>query len=101
MTTRFIVSSEAAADLREIVDFIAENNPSAAHRFLARMREEIGRIAAHPRIGHARMDLTDRPLRFWPVARYLVIYREEVGKPVEVVRVLHSARDVAALLEPG
>ena len=101
MTPRFVLSPEAAADLREIVDFIAEDSPAAARRFLTKLREEIGRVAAHPAIGHLRKDLTDRPLRFWPVARYLVIYRQDSEAPVEIVRVLHGARDVAALLESG
>ena len=51
------------------------------------------RIAARPGLGHLREDLTDEPLRFLPVWSYLVIYR--LTDPVEVVRVVHGARDVA------
>lgn len=98
MTSRFVLSPEAAADLRELVDFIAEDNQDAARRFLARLRSEMERIVAAPGIGHRREDLTGQPVRFWPVGRYLVIYRQE-GQDVEVVRVLHGARDVAALLD--
>lgn len=98
MSARLVLSPEAAADLREIVDFIAEDNPAAARRFLAQLRAEMDRLAATPGIGHRREDLTGAPVLFWPVGRYLVIYRDS-GQAVEVVRVLHGARDVAALLE--
>lgn len=98
MTSRFVLSPEAASDLRELIEFIAEDNPDAARRFLARLRGEMERIVATPGIGHRREDLTEQPVRFWPVGRYLVIYRQE-GQDVEVVRVLHGARDVAALLD--
>jgi hypothetical protein len=36
-------------------------------------------------------------LRFWAVRKYLIIYRSE-AIPVEIARVIHSARDVQALL---
>ncbi|MFW6012291.1 MAG: type II toxin-antitoxin system RelE/ParE family toxin [bacterium] len=94
---RFILSPEAAEDLREIVDFIAQENPSAARRFLGKLRNEMERIAASPGIGHLREDLTARQVRFWPVGRYLIVYRSEDGPP-EIARVLHGARDVAAVL---
>ena len=56
------------------------------------------RIATSPGIGHLREDLTVEAVRFWPVGRYLIVYRVE-KKPPEIVRVLHGARDVAAILE--
>lgn len=95
---RFILSSEAGDDLEEIVRFIAQDNPSAARRFLAKLRREIARIADTPGLGHQRTDLTDLAVRFWPVGRYLIIYRTEPDA-IEVVRVLHGARDVSTLLD--
>lgn len=94
---RFILSPEAAEDLREIVDFIAQDNPEAARRFLQKLRGEMKRIAPSSGIGHLRGDLTSRQVRFWPVGRYLIVYRSEEGPP-EIARVLHGARDVTAVL---
>ena len=48
-------------------------------------------------MGHLRTDLAQEPLRFWPVYSYLIIYRPD-AEPLEIVRVLHGARDVAQLL---
>lgn len=95
---RFILSPEAADDLGEIVEFIARDNPDAALRFLEKLRGEMERIAASPGIGHLREDLTVEAVLFWPVGRYLIVYRVEKGSP-EIIRVLHGARDVAAILE--
>ena len=50
-----------------------------------------------PGLGHLREDLADEPLRFWPVYAFLIIYRP--ARPLEVLRVLHAARDVRRLLE--
>jgi plasmid stabilization system protein ParE len=43
------------------------------------------------------MDLAKESLRFWHVRGYLIIYRSE-KHPIEIVRVLHGARDVQAIL---
>ena len=56
-------------------------------------------IGRTPNIGHQRKDLSEgRPVLFWPVRDYLIIYR--AGRmPIEIVTVVHGSRDVPALLE--
>ena len=51
-----------------------------------------------PGIGHAREDLTDRPLKFWSVHSYQVVYDPD-GDPMTIVAVLHGARNVAQILK--
>ncbi len=92
-----ILSPEAAADLEEIAEYIASENVDAAIRVLAEIRKAMERLTDTPEIGHSREDLTSEPFRFWPVRRYLVIYRAS-PEAVEVSRVLHGARDVEAIL---
>ena len=48
-------------------------------------------------MGHYREDLAAKPVRFWPVHSYLVIYRPE-QRPVQIVRVLSGFRDIRTLL---
>lgn len=48
-------------------------------------------------MGHVREDLARTPLRFWPVYSYLIIYRAET-QPLQILRILHSARDVKSIL---
>ena len=56
------------------------------------------RLAEFPRTGHFREDLADKSLRFWPVYSYLIVYRPE-SRPLQIIRVLHGARDVRRILE--
>jgi plasmid stabilization system protein ParE len=56
-------------------------------------------LAALPGLGHRREDLTNRPLRFWTVEAYLVIYRAE-QTPIEIVAVTRGGRDIPRLLRP-
>lgn len=97
---QYILSPEARDDVDEIVNYIAEDNIGAARRVLRKLRAAMERLAEMPGMGHLREDLTDEPLRFWPAFSYLIIYRSET-KPLQVVRVLHGARDVKSILARG
>ncbi|MBK9778004.1 MAG: hypothetical protein IPP62_16870 [bacterium] len=44
------------------------------------------------------LDLTSRPVRFFPVYSYLVVYSAN-ARPIEIVRVLGGAQDVGAILQ--
>ena len=94
---RFRLSPEAANDIEEIWRFIAGNNIDAAQRVRLELLNACRKLARNPGLGHQRRDLTSRSVRFWPVYSYVIIYRED-SKPLEIVRVVHGARDVGALL---
>jgi len=91
---------EVRADLDEIWQFIAANNPDAADRLIAQIVEAIDALVSFPGAGHKRPDLTSRPLRFILVREYLIAYAPE-EKPLWVVAVMHgrrSPRVMAAIL---
>ena len=66
---------EARRDLHEIWDYIAADSADAADRSIARLLECFDLIARNPGVGHLRTDLTLKPLRFWAVDKYVVMYR--------------------------
>jgi plasmid stabilization system protein ParE len=84
--TRYILAPEALQDLQELWNYIATENLDAADRMIDTLFAAFERLAAMPGLGHRREDLTDRPLRFWTVDAYLVIYRAE-RTPIEIVAV--------------
>ena len=93
------LSAPARDDLREIWGYLAkEAILTVADRVVTELHEAMQSLAESPGIGHLRADLVDEALRIWRVHSYLVIYRAD-SSPLEVVRVLHGARDIRALLE--
>ena len=89
----------AEDDLFEIWTYVAKDNSDAANRVEVEILDACLRLAARPDLGHHRRDLTDKPVRFFLVRRtYLVVY-DPTAEPLEVIRVLHGARD--ARLELG
>ena len=96
MKRRFALSPEAARDIREIWSYIADDSTRAARRVRVQLLDACQRLAENPLIGHSREDLTARPVLFWPVGAYLIVY-DPRPRPIEIVRVVHGARDIAAL----
>lgn len=93
---RYRETPEARADLFEIWSYIEADNPAAARRVLERIANACDRLVDFPCIGRNRDDLRSG-LRSWVTDNYLVFYTI-TGEVVEIVRVLHGARDIEAIL---
>lgn len=94
----YVISPDAADDLDEVWEYIARDDIDAADRFLEKLHQQIRALAATPSMGHRREDLAeDRPILFWPVGNYLILYRATRGF-VEVVAVVRS-RDIPSLIQ--
>jgi toxin ParE1/3/4 len=100
MSSGYALHPEAFADLDDIRDFIAQDNPDAADRLMSEIFDAIRRLVPFPHQGHRRSDLSSRPLRFTLVREYLIAYATE-EEPLWVVAVIHgrrSPRIMAAIL---
>lgn len=87
-----ITSPEAEQDLIEIWLYIAEDNPVNADLFLDRLEGKALKLAEFAEIGVDQPELSPE-LKSFPVDRYVLYYRKNKNG-VELVRVLHSARDI-------
>lgn len=96
---RFVLTPTARGDLSEIAKYIKQQgSKNAAKRVTTEVRRSMQALADMPGKGHLRRDLADESLRFWAVYSYLIVYRPET-RPLQIVRVLHGARDIAAIIE--
>jgi len=95
----FILTPSAERDVSEIWDYISVDNTEAADRVLAALESAMVKIAKNPEVGHWREELADKRHRFLLVYSYLIVYRYE-AKPLQIVRVLHAARNVQSILSP-
>jgi toxin ParE1/3/4 len=93
----YALSPDALQDLQDIWDFVALDNVNAADQLEDEFFEAFEKLARQPRMGHARPDLTERDVRFWPAASYLIVYRE-LAEALQIVAVLHGSRDVPEVM---
>ena len=66
-----------------------------ADRFMRRFEQRFKSLAEQPMMGRSRDDLRSG-LRSHPFESYLIFYKP-LGDGIEVIRVLHAARDVDAM----
>jgi len=90
----FVLTREARNDLKDILLDIAEDNPDTAERLRAEFYEGLQSLGRSPGIGHYHDELLSRKYRFWNFYSYVVAYVWET-KPIQVISVVHGARDLA------
>jgi toxin ParE1/3/4 len=86
----------AILDLEQILDYIAQDKPAAAEKFVETLKSKCVTLARFPLIGTPREHLAEG-LRAFPVGNYVIYYRPEADT-VRIERVLHGARDVDSVL---
>jgi toxin ParE1/3/4 len=88
----FRYSSDANSDIEEIVLYIFDLNPVAAHHFLDSLEETCELLAGHLLIGRSRIGLGEG-LRSFPVGNYLIFYTP-AADGIDVARVIFGGRDL-------
>ena len=91
---------QALGDLVDIWVFIAQDDATAADMVGEAILRACDFLANSPSAGRIRKELTALPVRFWvvqPYSNYLIAYDPE-KKPLQIIRVLHGARDLPSLL---
>ncbi|MDR1440879.1 MAG: type II toxin-antitoxin system RelE/ParE family toxin [Bifidobacteriaceae bacterium] len=82
----------AEADLEEIGDFIAQDNSVRALSFVAELRTACAELDQFSEAHRFADGLAGEGVRRYTHGRYQIYYRAD-GNAVDVLRVLHQARD--------
>jgi toxin ParE1/3/4 len=87
---RLIWTRRAIWDLVEIRAYIGRENPTAATRVAARIRQAVARLIDHPNLGRPGREPGTRELVV-SRTRYIVAYSVQ-DKSITVLAVVHGAR---------
>lgn len=90
----FRFAAPATADVESIGDHIAKDNLHAAEQFIEKITGRCRALADRPLMARQRDELLPG-LRSFPVGKYLIFFRLVPGG-IEIIRVIHGARDIAA-----
>lgn len=81
---------KAIASLDAEAEYIAQDNPEAAERTVARIEEAVDRLKQHPALGRPGRVLGTRELIITGTS-YIVPYRVR-GNSIQILRVFHGSR---------
>ena len=95
---RFRIAPQAQQDLEQIWNYLGveKNAPEAAHRQIEMLYGKFDLLSVNTLLGERRNDLGDE-IRAFAADNYVVVYRTQ-GTELQIVRVLHAARDITSLL---
>lgn len=91
------LSAEARRDLFEIQDYMLDKAPEHWASVRKRLEEGVLKVTRRPGLGRVRTDLVPDKYRFYLVQPYFLIFETD-RHGVVITRILHSARDIAAIL---
>jgi toxin ParE1/3/4 len=101
MSWRAVRQPRARRDIIEQALYIGRDDPRAAERFQDAVEEAEQMLAAMPRLGAPRAFRRLKGVRMSRVRgfeKHLIFYRP-IKDGIEVIRVLHASRDLAAVLD--
>ena len=78
--------------------YFSRGGTRLADRVLAEVRDAVDLLIEQPGRGHARPDLTSRPLLFYRVYQVYLIY-DPVSSPLYIARVYHTSQDAKTRLK--
>jgi toxin ParE1/3/4 len=89
----YLITEPAEADIDEVLFYIAEENLKAALSVYDGLLHCFEMLAQTPKAGPERKEFR-RDARSFPEGNYLIFYRIINSNDVEILRVLHGARDL-------
>ena len=95
---KYRITPPARRDVYGILAYLAdEANVEVAIRYRTLLTEAFCQLGEYPHSGHVREDITSRPLRFYQVRPYMIVYAIHDGF-VMIHGVFHGSRDGKSLM---
>jgi len=95
---KVLIRPEAEEDLFEIWLYLSEVSEETADVLTKTFDEKMSLLAQHPEMGRERKELNVPKMRSFPVGHYVLFY-VPIEQGIDVVRILHSRRDILPLFE--
>ena len=93
-----LIRPEAEEDLFEIWFYLSEVSEEVADAQAKTFDEKMSLLARFPEMGRERKELNVSGIRSFPVGHYVLFYIP-IKQGIDVVRILHSRRDILPLFE--
>ena len=93
---RLVITPLAEQDIESIGDYIARDNPRRALSFIRELRSQCQRISKTPQ-GYRLRDDLGVGIRSCAYGNYVIFFVIETDA-LRIVRILHGARDIPAVL---
>lgn len=91
----YTFTPQAVRDLDEIYNYVASSDMLAAGELLDRLTALFRKLSVMPGLGRNRPEIKQN-IRSFPTGKYVIYYRVVEGG-IQIMRVIHGARDIEKL----
>jgi toxin ParE1/3/4 len=85
------ITETAYTDLEDIENYISQDSPAIARKFILRIFDRIDQLYSYPDSGKPVPELQDPSIRELLLNKYRIIYQVN-GSKINILRVIHGAR---------
>jgi len=89
---KIILAESAYADLEDIENYISEDSPLMARRFINKIFDRIDQLYKYPLSGKFVPEIPDRSIRELLLNKYRIIYQVVDEKNITIIRIVHGSR---------
>jgi toxin ParE1/3/4 len=87
-----VITESAYIDLEDIENYISQDSPTIARKFISRIFDKIDQLYLYPQSGKPVPEITDISIRELLINKYRIIYKLERDSKVNILRIIHSSR---------
>lgn len=95
---QIIWTCESEIWLKDVYDYIAEDDPDAAARTIDNIYEKVQLLQNHPRIGYLYEPAEPREVRILLYDHYRITYLIKDNGDIDILGVFHGALDIERYL---
>ena len=92
----YFLSPEAEEYLRTIWEYLSHHNETAAEKLFSHFGYRFHQLTEYPKLGNPRNNWR-QGLRGLTSEGYMIVYQVVSDEKLEIVRVLHGARDIDSI----
>ncbi len=86
-----VITETAYADLEDIENYISQDSPTIARKFIVRIFDRIEQLYDYPESGKPVPEIKDQTIKELLLNKYRIIYQIQEDK-INILRVVHGAR---------
>jgi len=87
-------TNEAETWLKDIYDYVAQENPSAAVRVVEGIYKKAQLLKKYPEIGYKYRSESEGEIRILLYGHYRIAYLLATNKPIDILGVFHGALEI-------
>ena len=87
-----VITESAYNDLEDIENYISQDSPLMARRFINKIFDRIDQLYSYPTSGKPVPEIKNKSIRELLLNKYRIIYKVVDEQHIDIIRIVHGSR---------